>query len=103
MTLGLLMVLGVPGLTALTGLAGGLAGAATPSPSPTTGGELDPLDVSPGLLGFLVTFGLVVVCIALFVSMTRILRRVGRRPEDGDGDSATDAPGTHAGGSSPEA
>lgn len=89
MTLGVLLVLGVPGLS---GLPSGLAAAATPSPSPTTGGELDPLDVSPGLLGFLVTFGLVLVCIVLFVSMTRMLRRVGRRSEPENGAGSEDAP-----------
>jgi len=76
-TLGLLLLLGVPGASGVAGL----AAAATPSPSPTTGGELDPNDVSPGLLGFLVTFGLVVVCVVLFVSMTRMVRRVNRRVE----------------------
>lgn len=97
MTLGLLLVLGVPGLPGVTGT---LVGAATPSPTPTTGGELDPLDVSPGLLGFLVTFGLVVACIVLFVSMTRMVRRVGRRPEpDEPAPTGTDNPS----GASPEA
>jgi len=36
----------------------------------------DPTDVSPGLVGFLATFGLVVAAIALFFSMTRHLRKV---------------------------
>lgn len=100
MTLGLLLVLGVPGLSGVPGLAGlpgGLAAAATPSPSPTTGGELDPLDVSPGLLGFLVTFGLVAVCIVLFVSMTRMVRRVGRRAELEDESVADSEPAPSAG------
>ena len=60
---------------------------ATPSPSP---GELDPNDVSPGLLGFLVIFGVVLLCIPLFRSMSGKIRRVERRAEAAGDD---DAPG----------
>lgn len=40
---------------------------------------LDPLDVSPGLLGFAVIFAVVVACIPLFRSMTTKLRNVDQR------------------------
>jgi hypothetical protein len=36
----------------------------------------DPTNISPGLVGFLATFGLVLAAIALFFSMTRHLRKV---------------------------
>lgn len=38
--------------------------------------DLDPIDVSPGLEGFLVTFGVAVALVVLLVVMTRRLRRV---------------------------
>lgn len=38
--------------------------------------ELDPTDVSPGLEGFLVTFGVALALVVLLVFMTRRLRRV---------------------------
>ncbi|MDO8106848.1 hypothetical protein Q6348_06515 [Isoptericola sp. b441] len=53
------------------------------TPAPTPGGQLDAYDVSPGLLGFLVTFAVVVVLIALLVSMTRKLRRLKHNAEAG--------------------
>lgn len=59
-----------------------LAGAvlvAVPSPSPSPAGELDPYDVSPGLLGFLVIFAVVLACIPLFRSMTGKVRRLEHR------------------------
>lgn len=78
-------------------------GAATPSPSPT-GVEVPPADVtSPGLIGFLVMFGLALVCVVLFLSLTKQLRLVSHRaaridreagPENGDGDEDTDGAGT---------
>ena len=40
---------------------------------------LDPLDVSPGLLGFAVIFFVVIACIPLFRSMTGKLRNVDQR------------------------
>jgi hypothetical protein len=45
------------------------------------GEGLDPNSVSPGLIGFLATFGLVVVSILLFVNMSRRLRRMSYREE----------------------
>ena len=53
--------------------------AATPSPSGTQ--APDPSSVSPGLIGFLATFGLVVVCLLLFASMAGRLRRMRYRAE----------------------
>ncbi|HEX5535007.1 MAG TPA: hypothetical protein VFX33_14800 [Actinomycetales bacterium] len=47
----------------------------------------DPTNISPGLVGFLATFGLVVAAIGLFFSMTRHLRKVDyarRREEAGN-------------------
>jgi hypothetical protein len=56
--------------------------AATPTPSPTGGqGGLDPNSVSPGVVGFLATFGLVLASILLFVNMSRRLRRLRYREE----------------------
>lgn len=43
--------------------------------------ELSPYDVSPGVLGFLVTFALAVASIGLLVSMSRKLRRVEHREQ----------------------
>ncbi len=66
---------------------------ATPSPSPSPG-ELDPNDVSPGLLGFVVMFAVVLLCIPLFRSMTSKIRGVEHRPEPDDAAAGSDrAPG----------
>lgn len=67
--------------------------AATPTPSPEPAAA-----TGPGIAGFLVTFALVVVCIPLFLSMTRKVRGVRYRDqaEHGDagdaGDAATPGP-----------
>lgn len=62
-----------------------LAAAADPSPNPT-GGTLRPglteTDVSPGLIGFLVTFAIAAACVLLFVSLTKHLRKARRNAED---------------------
>lgn len=50
--------------------------ASTPSP---TGGEIDPTSVSPGVLGFLATFGVVVVSVLLMMDMVRRVRRLRYR------------------------
>lgn len=50
-----------------------------PSPTPTLRDDLDPLDVSPGFEGFVVTFLLAAVAIVLFLSMTRRMRRIKYR------------------------
>lgn len=57
--------------------ASALALTATPAPTPGP----DPSSISPGLTGFLATFALVVVCLFLFVSMVRRLRRMQYRSE----------------------
>ncbi|HMO10607.1 MAG TPA: hypothetical protein PKB06_03685 [Actinotalea sp.] len=65
-------------MTAVSGAGSGLvllAGAA--------GDELDAYDISPGLLGFVVTFVVVVALILLLVNMTSRLRRLKRRAEPG--------------------
>ncbi len=56
--------------------------AATPTPAPSQGP--DPDSVSPGLVGFLATFSLVAVCLLLFVSLARRLRRMQYRAEHED-------------------
>jgi hypothetical protein len=45
----------------------------TPSPSPES---FSPLEVSPGLAGFIPVFLIALACIVLFLSLTRHLRRV---------------------------
>lgn len=47
----------------------------------TAGEGLDPNSVSPGLIGFLATFGLVLVSILLFWNMNARLRRMRRRED----------------------
>lgn len=63
----------------MTALGWFVAGAATPSPSPTS--TLQPYDYSPGLLGFLVTAAVVVAVIVLMLNMVARMRRLSRRPE----------------------
>ncbi|MFJ3405809.1 hypothetical protein [Promicromonospora sp. NPDC090134] len=60
--------------------AGALALAADPSPNPTEGQlrpGLESWQVSPGLVGFLVTFVLALACVLLFLNMSKHLRRAG--------------------------
>lgn len=61
-----------------------LLAAVAPSPTPTEGvlrPGIEETDVSPGLVGFLVTFALVLGCIVLFISMSRHLRRTRQNAE----------------------
>ncbi|MGN6428094.1 hypothetical protein [uncultured Leifsonia sp.] len=53
--------------------------AATPSPTPTGGPNAD--DVTPGVVGFVVTFLLAVVVVLLVIDMVRRIRRVRYRAE----------------------
>ena len=77
---------------------GHLAGAWTtatatpaPSPSPSLRGNLEPGDVSPGLLGFLPVFLIALACIGLFLSLTSKLRKVNRRQAQLDAEEAAAA------------
>ncbi|MET3975637.1 hypothetical protein [Cellulosimicrobium sp. TH-20] len=62
-----------------------VAETATPSPSDDPLREdLDPNDVSPGLVGFLAIFAVAVATVALFFGLSRQLRRM-RRNADAQG------------------
>lgn len=85
-------------LVALSGLGSApLVGAVTttgspsPSPSPDEQQGLDPVDVSPGLLGFLPVFLIALVCVGLFLSLTSKLRKVNRRQARLDAEEAAAA------------
>ena len=65
--------------------------AAVPSPSPSPG--FDPTSVTPGWIGFAITFGIALVTIALIVDMTRRVRRVRYRSEVADMLDAEEADG----------
>lgn len=54
--------------------------ASTPTPTPTSE-ELDPLTVSPGLIGFLATFAVAVATVLLVLDMTRRVRRLRFRED----------------------
>ncbi|MBO0611167.1 hypothetical protein [Myceligenerans salitolerans] len=59
--------------------------AAAPSPDPTEGvlrPGLEETDITPGLVGFLVTFAVAVACVFLFLSLTRHLRKARRNAEE---------------------
>ncbi len=79
---------------ALAGVSG-LAGAVTPTPSPT-GSAATSLG-SPGITGFIVTFVLAVALIGLFLSLTRHLRIVDRRSRQREEQDEADAPVPGAG------
>jgi hypothetical protein len=57
-------------------------------PVEAPGGGLAPEDVSPGVIGFLVTLALVLACVPLFRSMTGKLRGVQHRDPAGEADDA---------------
>lgn len=63
---------------------------ATPSPGPGDNGlrpGLSADQVTPGLLGFVMTAFMVIAVVALMVSMTRRIRRVRYRAQVGEGDA----------------
>ncbi|WP_020017010.1 hypothetical protein [Promicromonospora sukumoe] len=100
-------------------IAGALAAATEPSPNPTEGQlrpGLETWQVSPGLIGFVITFALALACVVLFLNMSKHLRRAGHnarqqglpieQPEgigfrrtDGEPDFAGTEPGTRPGAS----
>ena len=84
--------------TATTGVVTAHVAVAAPSPEPSRG-ELDPNDVSPGLLGFVVMFAIVLACIPLFRSMTSKIRRIDHSAE-APGDDAAPSPAEQAPGAS---
>ena len=60
-----------------TGAGATTASVAQPTPSPSPSPEsFSPLDVSPGLAGFIPVFLIALACVVLFLSLTRHLRRV---------------------------
>ncbi len=79
-----------------------VAATATPSPSDDPLREdLDPNDVSPGLVGFLAIFAVAVATVALFFGLSRQLRRMRHNADvqgiGPDGPVGATAPETSAG------
>lgn len=76
------------------------------SPDDTRPG-LQPEDVTPGVIGFLVTLALVLATIPLIRSMTRKTRRVGLRAEveaqADDGGASGPTPAVETSGATPDA
>lgn len=54
--------------------------------------EFEPTDVTPGILGFAVTFAVVLGLVVLLVSMTGKLRRVNHRTDEADDGDVPDEP-----------
>lgn len=55
-----------------------LLAAATPQPVPTPT-DLEATDISPGVLGFIATFAVVLVTVLLMLDMSRRMRRLRNR------------------------
>ena len=64
---------------------------ASPSPSPSA--AFDPAAVTPGWVGFIITFAVALLTVALIIDMTRRVRRVRYRAEVQDMLDAEDAAG----------
>lgn len=58
-----------------------LTAASTPSPTPTTPPDFNPDTVTPGFVGFIITFLIAVVVVLLILDMVRRIRRVRYRDE----------------------
>jgi large-conductance mechanosensitive channel len=75
-----------------------LATAATPSPSPTPGEFTGDVNiVTPGIIGFIVTFLIAVATVFLIIDMTRRVRRVRYRDQvraelEAERETETDGP-----------
>ena len=66
-------------------ITGAIAFATEPSPNPTEGRlrpGLEEWQVSPGLIGFVVTFALAIACVLLFLNMSKHLRRAGHNARE---------------------
>ncbi|MFE6237098.1 hypothetical protein [Cellulosimicrobium sp. NPDC057862] len=91
-----------------------VAETATPSPSDDPLREdLDPNDVSPGLVGFLAIFAVALATVGLFFALSRQLRRMRHNAEvqgigadgplePGDGDDGESSGGATGDGSAPD-
>ena len=62
-------------------IASPLRAAATPTPSPSPAPDFNPDTVTPGLVGFLITFLIAVAVVLLILDMVRRIRRVRYRDE----------------------
>ncbi|MFD2028049.1 hypothetical protein [Promicromonospora aerolata] len=66
-------------------VAGALSFATDPSPNPTEGTlrpGLEEWEVSPGLIGFVVTFALAIACVLLFLNLSKHLRKAGHNARE---------------------
>lgn len=73
--------------------------AATPTPTPT---PFDPNLVTPGVIGFVVTLGLILATILILISMNRRVRRVTYRAEIAERLDAEEGAAHPDGGSGPQ-
>ncbi|TXK19558.1 hypothetical protein [Homoserinibacter sp. GY 40078] len=73
--------------------------AATPTPTPT---PFDPNLVTPGVVGFFVTLGLIVATILILVDMNRRTRRVRYRAEIAERLDAEEAAASEQAGGDPQ-